>query len=66
MFSSSIGTEKESFNLVKVAFYETNAHPTFSLEVAQKVKDRFEQRGTLLGEDSKITPEMVYDILKNC
>ncbi|MDD3437177.1 MAG: iron-containing alcohol dehydrogenase [Candidatus Gastranaerophilales bacterium] len=36
------------------------------LEAAQKVKERFEQRGTLLGEDEKVTPQMVYDILKNC
>lgn len=37
-----------------------------ALEAAKKVKDRFEKRGTLLGEDLKITPQMVYDILKNC
>ena len=36
------------------------------LEAAQKVKERFEQRGTLLGEDFKVDPQMVYDILKNC
>lgn len=36
------------------------------LEAAQKVKERFEQRETLLGEDLKVTPDMVYDILKNC
>lgn len=35
-------------------------------EAAQKVKERFEKRETLLGEDLKITPQMVYDILKNC
>ena len=33
-------------------------------EAAQKVKERFEKRGTLLGEDLKVTPQMVYDILK--
>lgn len=33
------------------------------LEAAQRVKERFEERGTLLGEDLKITPQMVYDIL---
>ncbi len=36
-----------------------------SLEAAQRIKDRFKERGTLLGEDLKVTPEMVYDILKN-
>lgn len=35
-------------------------------EAAQKVKERFEERGTLLGEDLKVTPQMVYDILINC
>lgn len=35
-------------------------------EAAQKVKDRFEKRGTLLGEDLKVTPEMVYEILQSC
>lgn len=35
-------------------------------EAAQKVKERFEKRETLLGEDLKITPQMVYDILRNC
>lgn len=37
-----------------------------SKEAAQKIKERFEQRKTLLGEDFKITPQMVYDILINC
>lgn len=37
-----------------------------STEAAEKVKERFEQRGTILGEDLKITPQLVYDILKNC
>ena len=36
------------------------------LEAAQRVKERFEKRETLLGEDLKITPDMVYDILKKC
>lgn len=35
-------------------------------EAAQRVKERFEQRDTLLGEDLKVTPQMVYDILKKC
>ena len=35
-----------------------------SLEAAQKIKERFEKRGTLLGEDLKVTPDMVYNILK--
>lgn len=36
------------------------------LEAAQRIKDRFEQRGTLLGEGLKVTPQIVYDVLKNC
>lgn len=35
-------------------------------EAAQRVKERFEKRGTLLGEDLKVTPSMVYEVLKNC
>ena len=35
-------------------------------EAAEKIKERFEQRGTLLGEDLKVTPQMVYDILIKC
>lgn len=35
-------------------------------EAAQKVKERFEERGTLLGEDMKVIPDMVYEVLKNC
>lgn len=36
------------------------------LEAAEKVSKRFKERQTLLGEDLKVTPEMVYEILKNC
>jgi len=36
------------------------------LEAAQRVKERFETRGTVLGEDLKVTPEMVYEVLKGC
>lgn len=35
-------------------------------EAAQRIKERFEQRETLLGEDLKVTPQMVYDILIKC
>lgn len=35
-------------------------------EAAQKVSDRFKQRGTNLGEDLKVTPEMVAQVLANC
>lgn len=45
----------------KLAEYEVNP-----IEAAEKISKRFKERETLLGEDSKITPEMVYDILKNC
>lgn len=37
-----------------------------ALEAAQRVKERFEERGTLLGEDLKVDAQMMYDILKNC
>lgn len=45
----------------KLADYGINAQ-----EAAQKVKERFEQRGTSLGEDEKVDPQMVYEVLKNC
>lgn len=35
-------------------------------EAALKIKERFEKRQTLLGEDFKVTPTMAYDILINC
>lgn len=35
-------------------------------EAAQRVKERFELRETFLGEDLKVTPEMVYEVLLNC
>lgn len=61
----AIQKTEEFFNSLgmktKLSDYNINA-----LEAAQKVKERFESRGTLLGEDLKITPQMVYDILKNC
>lgn len=37
-----------------------------SLEAAQKIKERFKKRNTVLGEDLKITPDVVYQIVKNC
>lgn len=37
-----------------------------SAEAAEKVTERFKSREALLGEDQKVTPDMVYDILKNC
>lgn len=45
----------------KLADYKVN-----SIEAAERIKERFEQRETLLGEDLKVTPQMVYDVLKNC
>jgi NADP-dependent alcohol dehydrogenase len=45
----------------KLANYKINAQ-----EAAQRIKERFEQRGTFLGEDLKVTPQMVYNVLKNC
>lgn len=35
-------------------------------EAAQKIKERLELRETLLGEELKVTPDMVYQILLNC
>lgn len=56
---------KEFFNSIgmptKLADYNIDAN-----EAAQKVKERFEKRGTRLGEDLKVDPEMIYQILKNC
>ena len=36
------------------------------IEAATKIKERFETRKALLGEDLKVTPQMVYEILSNC
>jgi len=36
------------------------------IEAATRVKERFEKKGTVLGEKLDVTPEVVYDILKNC
>lgn len=61
----AIEKTEEFFNSLgmptKLADYGVNPQ-----EAAQKVKERFEQRETLLGEDLKVTPEMVYEILLNC
>lgn len=45
----------------KLSDYNVN-----SKEAAERIKERFEKRGTLLGEDLKITPQMVYEILEKC
>lgn len=58
----AIRKTEEFFNSIgmptKLSDYNINP-----LEAAQRVKERFEERGTLLGEDLKITPQTVYDIL---
>lgn len=58
----AIKKTEEFFNSIgmktKLADYGVN-----SAEAAQKVSDRFKQRETLLGEDAKVTPEMVAEIL---
>ncbi|MFA7658488.1 MAG: iron-containing alcohol dehydrogenase [Candidatus Gastranaerophilaceae bacterium] len=58
----AIKKSEEFFNSLgmptKLADYGINAS-----EAAQKIKERFEKRSTLLGEDLKVTPKMVYDIL---
>lgn len=60
----AIKKTEEFFNSLgmktKLSDYGVNA-----TEAAQRIKERFEQRGTLLGEDLKVTPEMVYEILLN-
>lgn len=61
----AIAKTEEFFNSIgmktKLADYKVNP-----LEAAQRIKDRFEQRRAVLGEDCKVTPQMVYDILQNC
>ena len=61
----AIKKTEEFFNSIgmptKLSDY--NINPT---EAAQRIKERFEKRETLLGEDLKVTPQMVYEILKNC
>lgn len=61
----AIDKTEEFFNAIgmktKLSDYNIDAQ-----EAAQKIKERFEQRGTLLGEDLKVTPDMVYEILKKC
>lgn len=61
----TIKKTEEFFNSIgmktKLSDYGVN-----SAEAAQKVSERFKQRGTKLGEDLKITPEMVAQILTKC
>lgn len=61
----AIEKTEEFFNSLgmktKLTDYDVNP-----LEAAEKIKARFEARGTVLGENAKITPQVVYDILKNC
>jgi len=61
----AIKKTEEFFNSIGMPT-KLSAYKVDSLEAAQRVQERFEQRGTLLGEDEKITPQMVYEILKNC
>lgn len=61
----AIQRTEEFFNSIgmktKLSEYNVNAD-----EAAQKIRERFEKRGTILGEDGKVTPQMVYNILKSC
>lgn len=61
----AIKKTEEFFNSIgmKTSLADYGVNPE---EAATRVKERFEQRGTLLGEDLKVTPEVVYDVLKNC
>jgi NADP-dependent alcohol dehydrogenase len=61
----AIQKTEEFFNSIgmktKLSDYKVNP-----IEASQKISDRFKQRGTLLGEDLKVTPEMVAQILARC
>lgn len=61
----AIQKTEEFFNSIgmktKLADYGVN-----STEAAQRVSDRFKQRGTVMGEDQKVTPELVAQILAGC
>lgn len=61
----AIQKTEEFFNSIgmktKLADYGVN-----SAEAAQRVFDRFKQRGTLMGEGQKVTPEMVAQVLAKC
>lgn len=61
----TIKKTEEFFNSIgmktKLSDYGIN-----SAEAAQKVSERFKQRKTLMGEDLKVTPKMVAQILANC
>lgn len=61
----AIKKTEEFFNSIGMPT-KLSAYNVDSAEAAEKVKERFAQRGTVLGEDLAITPEVVYDILKNC
>jgi len=56
---------EEFFNSIgkktKLADYGVDAK-----EAAERVFERFRVRGTILGEDGKITPEVTRDILRTC
>lgn len=55
VFFNSIGMK------TKLSDYGIDAN-----EAAEKVRDRFEKRGTVLGENLDVTAQVVFDILKNC
>ena len=61
----AIEKTEEFFNSIgmKTKLSDYGVNPT---EAAQKIKERFEQRKTLLGEDLKVTPSMVSKILSKC
>lgn len=72
-------TESDDMNAADVAIQKTEAFfnsigmPTklshykiVSQEAAQKIKERFEQRGTVLGENDRINPDIAYEIVACC
>lgn len=67
MKAADVAIEKteEFFNSIgmktKLSDYNVNAQVA-----AERIKERFVKRGTLLGEDMRVTPDVVYDVVKNC
>lgn len=67
MKAADVAIEKteEFFNSIgmktKLSDYNVNAQVA-----AERIKERFEKRGTLLGEELRVTPDVVYEVVKNC
>lgn len=61
----AINAVEDFFNSIgmptRLSHYEIDAK-----EAAERIRERFEQRGSVLGERGAITPEVIYDILNEC